>query len=85
MFSGWEGWEMRVSQDFLDDFNLCVEYYGCDPDEIEYEKRRVNDGYAQAKRCFGAIADEIRRLGRIEDETRRIIEEAGEINKRVCA
>ena len=50
---------IRVSKEFIDAFNLCMDYYECEPDEIEYEKQRVRDNYKEAEVCYLSIACEI--------------------------
>lgn len=36
-------------------FDLCMEYYECTAEEIEYEKQRVRVNYDDAEKCYLSI------------------------------
>lgn len=49
-----------VSAEFIESFNLCMDYYECTDEEIDYEKKRVRKNYEEAYECYMAIAEEIK-------------------------
>lgn len=55
---------MRVHVDtrFVADFNLCLEHYGCDKEEAQYEKQRCLENYEEACKCYSIIAAGIRSI-----------------------
>jgi hypothetical protein len=52
--------EGKVTKQFVEDFNYCMEYYGVTGDELEFEKQRCRDNLEEAKRCYASIANELR-------------------------
>lgn len=52
--------EGKITKEFVEDFNFCMEYYGVDPKEIEYEKQRCRENVEAAKQCYASIANELR-------------------------
>lgn len=53
----------KISKEFIDNFNLCLNYYGCTKEEANFEKERIKRSaldYYRADRCYSAIAAEIR-------------------------
>lgn len=58
--------KLRVDQRFVDDFNLCLEYYGCDKEEAQYEKQRCLENYEEAAKCYSVIAAGIRGVEVVE-------------------
>lgn len=52
---------MKVSKEFMADFELSMKHYECNQDEIDYEKQRVRENYEDAAVCYKAIADGIRK------------------------
>jgi hypothetical protein len=53
---------MNVTIEFKEAFYLCMKHYECTDDEIEYEKQRVRSNYADAERCYLAVAKNIKEL-----------------------
>ena len=51
---------VSVNPRFIEDFNLCMEFYGCTEEEAKYEKKRVLKSYDEAERCYSIIASWIR-------------------------
>lgn len=49
-----------VSAEFIESFNLCMDYYEVPIDEIEYEKERVRKNYEDACKCYMDIAAKIK-------------------------
>ena len=56
---------MKVSKEFMDAFELCMQTYDVTGDELEYEKERVRKSLADANQCYISIA-----RGILEDERR---------------
>lgn len=52
--------KITVTKEFKEAFSLCMKHYECTVEEIEYEKQRVRANYADAERCYLAVADNIR-------------------------
>jgi len=50
----------KITKEFIEDFNYCMEYYKVTPEEIEFEKQRCRENIEEAKRCYYSIANELR-------------------------
>lgn len=51
---------MKVSKNFMDDFNLVIEYYEFTQEEVQDAKDAVKMDYELSKDGFKAVADHIR-------------------------
>ena len=50
----------KITKEFIEDFNYCMQYYKVTPEEIEFEKQRCRENVEEAKRCYYSIANELR-------------------------
>ena len=51
--------QITVSKEFRAAFKKCMEFYEVDETEIEYEKQRVRENYADAERCYLDIGSKL--------------------------
>ena len=55
---------MKPNPQFIENFNLVMNYYQVDKEEAAYEKKRVMANMADAERCYSVIAAGIRILNK---------------------
>lgn len=48
--------QITVTKEFRRAFAKCMEFYGVTGEELEYEKQRVRENYADAEKCYIDIA-----------------------------
>ncbi len=52
--------EIKVSKEFLADFDAVMEYYDCDAEEIEGAKKTVRARYEECRESYKKIAEWVR-------------------------
>lgn len=52
--------QIKVSRQFLVDFDLCMKHYECPEDEIEWLKTVARNNYEQVRKSVEIIAGNIR-------------------------
>ena len=53
---------ITVSKKFIDDFNLCMNYYGVSGEELEFEKSMVRKNFKDAQISYTKTADMLRTI-----------------------
>lgn len=61
--------QITVSKEFKAAFNLCMNHYEINGEELEFEKQRVRKNFKDAQICYSSIAKTIREILNIEENT----------------
>jgi hypothetical protein len=64
---------IKVSQQFIDDFTLCMKHYECSEEEIAEAKIAVRENYDLASKSYAEIAENLRRFPEAMEEQRYIL------------
>lgn len=51
--------KIKLSKQFVDDFNMVMKYYNVAGDELELEKQRVRDNPEDAIACYTDISKKL--------------------------
>lgn len=57
---------IKPSEQFKQDFNMCIAHYECTKDEALFERKRIlasEQAYYDASKCYSVVAAGIRGIG----------------------